>query len=136
MNPILKTSLAVAAGVIAGSVVNGGIIAIQHHIIPLPAGADISSAEAMKATIHLFEAKHFLMPFAAHALGTLSGALLAGFLAGPKGRLAAGIIGGFFLFGGIAASFMIPAPAWFIAADLILAYIPMAYAAQRFVKQS
>ena len=34
-----------------------------------------------------------------------------------------------FLAGGIAASFMIPAPAWFIALDLLLAYIPMAWLA-------
>jgi hypothetical protein len=36
------------------------------------------------------------------------------------------IIGGITLLSGIAAGFMIPAPGWFIAVDLLLAYIPMA----------
>ena len=33
------------------------------------------------------------------------------------------------LCGGVAASFMIPAPAWFIALDLLAAYLPMAWLA-------
>jgi len=33
------------------------------------------------------------------------------------------------LVGGIAACFMIPAPAWFMAADLLLAYLPMVWLA-------
>jgi hypothetical protein len=32
-----------------------------------------------------------------------------------------------FLCGGVAASFMIPAPAWFITLDLLAAYLPMAW---------
>ena len=40
-------------------------------------------------------------------------------------------IGAFFLLGGVAASFMIPAPGWFIALDLLAAYIPMAWLAVR-----
>jgi hypothetical protein len=37
------------------------------------------------------------------------------------------VIGAVFLCGGVAASFMIPAPAWFIALDLLVAYLPMAW---------
>jgi len=37
------------------------------------------------------------------------------------------IIGGLFLIGGILISFMLPAPAWFITMDLVVAYIPMAF---------
>ena len=40
-------------------------------------------------------------------------------------------IGAVFLCGGVAASFMIPAPAWFIALDLLFAYLPMAWLAIR-----
>jgi len=40
-------------------------------------------------------------------------------------------IGVLFLCGGIAASFMIAAPAWFIALDLVAAYLPMAWLAAR-----
>jgi hypothetical protein len=41
------------------------------------------------------------------------------------------VIGAVFLCGGVAASFMIPAPAWFIALDLLAAYLPMAWLATR-----
>ena len=41
------------------------------------------------------------------------------------------VIGAVFLCGGVAASFMIPAPAWFIALDLLVAYLPMAWLAIR-----
>jgi hypothetical protein len=39
------------------------------------------------------------------------------------------VIGFVFLGAGIAACFMIPAPAWFMATDLLLAYLPMAWLA-------
>ena len=45
-----------------------------------------------------------------------------------KARMAY-VIGAVFLLGGIKASFMIPAPVWFIALDLIVAYITMAWLA-------
>lgn len=35
------------------------------------------------------------------------------------------------LAGGVAAGFMIPAPAWFIALDWLAAYLPMAWLATR-----
>ena len=37
------------------------------------------------------------------------------------------IVGVFFLCGGIMAARMIPAPAWFVVADLALAYFPFAW---------
>lgn len=87
----------------------------------------MTTPEGIKAAIPLMQPIHFLMPFLAHALGTLVGALIAALLAASnKLRIALGI-GVFFLIGGIAACFMIPTPAWFMAVDLLLAYIPMAY---------
>ena len=63
----------------------------------------------------------------AWTLGTLAGALTAYLIAATyRASLAYGI-GAVFLSGGVAASFMIPAPAWFIALDLLAAYLPMAW---------
>ena len=39
------------------------------------------------------------------------------------------VLGAVFLCGGVAASFMIPAPTWFIALDLLAAYLPTAWLA-------
>jgi hypothetical protein len=77
--------------------------------------------------MHLLEARHFVFPFPAHALGTLVGALAAFLVAGSHGSVFAYAVGAVSLAGGIAAAFMIPAPTWFIALDLVLAYIPMAW---------
>ena len=40
---------------------------------------------------------------------------------------AALVVGAFFFVGGVMAARMIPAPGWFIAADLICAYFPFAW---------
>jgi hypothetical protein len=69
------------------------------------------------------------MPFLAHAVGTLAGALVAYLVAATYKAPLAYLIGALFLCGGVAASFMIPAPAWFIALDLVVAYLPMAWLA-------
>ena len=37
------------------------------------------------------------------------------------------VVGGLHLIGGILAAFMIPAPAWFVVLDLVVAYLPMAW---------
>ena len=127
MPNLLRNILAVLAGVIVGSIVNMTLIALSATIIPPPAGVDVSTAEGLSQGIHLFQPRHFLMPFLAHALGTLVGAFVAYLAAASyKERIAYGV-GVFFLLGGIAASFMIPAPTWFIAADIVLAYLPMAW---------
>jgi hypothetical protein len=81
--------------------------------------------------MQLFEPRHFVMPFLAHALGTLAGALAAYLIASTHRALIAYVIGAVFLCGGVAASFMIPVPAWFIALDLLVAYLPMAWLAIR-----
>ena len=123
----LRNVLAILVGLILGGAVNSALITLSPSIIPPPAGVDINNAESLVKGIHLFEPRHFVMPFLAHALGTLVGALAAYLIAGSHKARIAYVIGAVFLCGGVAASFMIPAPAWFIALDLLLAYLPMAW---------
>lgn len=131
MPRLVRNILAVLAGIVFGSVVNMALITLSASLIPPPAGVDVSNAESLAKSMHLFEPRHFLMPFLAHALGTLVGALVAFLVAASHKAAFAYAIGVLFLCGGIAASFMIPAPAWFIALDLVLAYLPMAWLAVR-----
>ena len=126
MNSTVKNILAVIVGLVIGSAVNMGIIMISSSIIPPPEGADVTTMEGLKESIHLFQPKHFLFPFLAHALGTLVGAFLAALIAANHKMKFALIIGVFFLIGGIVNTFMIPAPIWFNVLDLVGAYIPMA----------
>jgi len=127
MNPIVRNILAVVAGVLLGSVVNMGLIQISGSVIPPPAGADMTTAEGIKAALPLLEPKHFIFPFLAHALGTLVGAFIAAKIGATRRLMLAMIVGVVFLAGGIAATFMIPAPTWFMVLDVVVAYLPMAY---------
>jgi hypothetical protein len=129
MPNIARNVIAVVAGVVVGAAINGALITLSPALIPPPPGVDVTNAESLAASIHLFEPRHFVMPFLAHALGTLVGALTTYMLVTSDRARWAYALGVLFLVGGIAASFMIPAPAWFIALDLLVAYIPAAWLA-------
>lgn len=131
MPNLLRNLLALIAGIVIGGVVNMALITLSPSLIPLPAGVDVNDPESLSKSMHLFEPRHFIMPFLAHALGTLAGALAAYLIASVHRTQMAYVIGALFLCGGVAASFMVPAPAWFIALDLLVAYLPMAWLATR-----
>lgn len=123
----LRLALAIIAGIVVGGILNTAIITVGPHLIPPPPGTDMTTAEGLQAAMPLLEPRHFLMPFLAHALGTFAGAFVGVRIALTHHAAVAYTVGVVFLCGGIAASFMIPAPTWFIAADLLLAYLPMAW---------
>jgi hypothetical protein len=127
MSTILKNILAVVIGILLGSTVNMAIITISSSIIPPPEGADITTMEGLKESIHLFKPINFLFPFLAHALGTLFGAFLAAKIAATHQMKFAMGIGFFFLLGGIANVYLLPGPMWFSLVDLVFAYLPVAY---------
>ena len=133
MNPLVKNILAVILGIIIGSLVNMGIIMISGSIIPPPQDADITTMEGLKSTMHLFEPKHFIFPFLAHALGTFVGAIIAATIAATHKIKFAIAIGVFFLIGGIVNVMMLPSPIWFTILDLGGAYIPMGFIAGKLV---
>ena len=136
MNKIARNVLAVITGIILGSVVNMGIIMLQGSFIALPEGVDVTNTESLQSSMHLFEPKHFIFPFLAHAIGTLVGAYLSARIAAShKMKFALGM-GIFFLIGGISMVFMIPSPIWFAILDLSLAYIPMGWLSGRLATKS
>lgn len=131
MRNLLTLSLALILGIVVGGGSNMALVMLGPSLIAPPPGADVTTAEGIKAALPLLAPKHFLFPFLAHAAGTLIGALVGTLAAavlavGHRARIAYAI-GIVFLCGGIAASFMIPAPAWFIVLDLAVAYLPMAW---------
>jgi hypothetical protein len=126
---IVRNTLAVILGIVIGSIVNMSLINISNSVIPPPDGVDLKTLEGLKAGIHLFEPKHFIMPFLAHAIGTFAGAIIALRIAATHHIKFAWTIGFFFLFGGTVNIFMLPSPLWFNITDLVLAYIPMTFLA-------
>ncbi len=126
MNPVLKNILAVVLGWLIGSIVNMALVFTGHSVYPIE-GVDPNDIEAMAEVMPTLSSEYFLFPFLAHALGTLVGAFIAAKIAATRKMTFALVIGVIFLLGGIWVSTMIPAPTWFTATDLILAYIPMAW---------
>lgn len=132
MKNILRNIISVIVGAIIGSVVNMGIVMLSSSIIPLPQGVDMTNlAEGIK----LFEPKHYIMPFLAHALGTFVGSIIAAIISKNKKLLVALIIGAFFVVGGILNAIQLKFPVSYTLIDLLLAYIPMAYLAYLLAKK-
>lgn len=124
---IVRNVLAVVLGFMAGNVVNMLIITAGHAIMPPPAGFDGKSMEGVASTIHLLQPIDYIVPFLAHAAGPLVGVIVAMFIAATSRKTIAIILGCLFFAAGIAANIMIPAPMWYRAVDVLLAYVPMAY---------
>lgn len=127
MNPILRNILAVIVGVLIGGMANMGLIMLSPHVIAPPAGFDLTTKEGLQAAMPHMEPKHFLMPFLAHAMGTLIAAFIAAKLAATRHMALAIAIGFWFMIGGMMMIFMLPSPIWFTITDLALAYVPMGY---------
>tara|TARA_B110000263_G_C15024525_1_gene381098 strand:+ start:178 stop:570 length:393 start_codon:yes stop_codon:yes gene_type:complete len=120
MKTIFRNILVLLGGCIFGSAVNMGLIIAGNQLIPMADGMN-----PMDAT--MWEIKFFIFPFLAHAIGTLSGAFIVAKYTVSYHMILAIFIGIFFLLGGISMVFIMPAPVWFIVADLSLAYIPMGW---------
>jgi hypothetical protein len=129
---ILAALIGLVGGMLIGSLLNMGVLMISNFVIPFPEGVNPSDGTSIKNSIHLFETKHYIMPFLAHALGTLIGVFVAfkiiQIFRAPK-FIASGIalvIALLFLWGGLATSKSINSPETPMLVDAVLCYIPMA----------
>ena len=127
MHPVIRNILAVISGLVVGSMVNGSLIMASGSLIPPPPGADVTTMEGLQASLHLFEPRHVIMPFLAHAFGTLVGAFVAAAIATNNSMKIALGVGVLFLVAGMINVFLLPSPIWFSILDLVGAYLPMAY---------
>jgi hypothetical protein len=127
MKGIFFNVLVFVACVFAGGIANGLIISYSDSIIPAPAGSNLKTEEGLKAAMSMMEPKHFIMPFLAHAIGTLVGAFFVTLFIKDRKLFRALLVGFLFFLGGAWMVFELPSPLWFDAVDLGLAYIPMAW---------
>ena len=87
---------------------------------------DLFDAESVIAHAGELTTANFIGTLLAHQIGTLVGALVAEKIA-PAGKMIFALaIGAWFIFGGIYACTLIPAPIWFMISDLLL-YLPLAF---------
>jgi hypothetical protein len=94
---------AIALAIFLGGSLNMFVVGISGSVIPPPPGADFTTAESLQQSAHLMEPRHFVMPFLAHALGTLLAGFVAAALTQERKWPAALIPGLVFLVGGIMA---------------------------------
>lgn len=126
-NKFFKRAINFIIAIIAGMGLNMVIIMLSGNIVPPPEGADLKTMEGLKAAMPLMQPIHFLMPFLAHALGTMLAALIVVLRVDAyhqKFAIGAGLI---FFTAGALNVYLLPAPFWFNVLDLIGAYLPMAF---------
>src|SRR6476660_3595987 len=123
---MIRSILAVIAGLVIGAIVNLSLISVGHIVIAPPLGFDLSTLDGVKAAMPFFGPEQFIFPFLAHAGGSLVGATVAAFISVNAEFIIAMIIGVITLIGGITAVIMFPAPVWYDVIDL-LSYIPAAW---------
>ena len=136
MKAFLKNLGALFLGAVLGALVNSAIIWLQPYIVLLPQGYDPNDLEQIKVAMKSFHWTHFIMPFLAHGLGTLSGAYVTARLAGSRPLFMAMGIALVFLLGGIQMVQLLPSPLWFNILDIGFAYGPMGYLGYLLAKRS
>jgi hypothetical protein len=129
MKSIIRSVLAVLAGVVVAGVVVVAIEAVGHRVYPGPEGHD---HEALAAYIRTAPPGVFLFVLAAWGIGTLAGAWLAAWLAGRAPVVHGLIIGGLLLLGALANLLMIPHPVWFSVVGVAM-FLPAAWLGAKLV---
>ena len=127
MNKILKNTLICIGSIFIGGLFNMAIVSASNLIFPPPAGTDLTTEADLQAAMPLMQPIDFLMPFLAHALGTLLAAYLVtkwGIMHQKQWAIGTGL---WFLLGGSMMVFSLPTPLWFAVVDLGLAYVPKGY---------
>jgi hypothetical protein len=124
----MKSILLSVAGLLLGAITNGIIVQVGSQIVKAPQGLDLSTEQGLAKAMPLMGAEHFVFPLLAHAIGTLVGAYFVSRMKVNRALLNAMAIGFAFLAGGVMMVLTLPGtPWWFVATDLVLAYLPMAY---------
>ena len=124
---ILRNAGALAAGFIAGSLVNIAIISAGMMVLPPPEGVDLTDMDKFAENVKRLAPAHFVAPWLGHALGTLVGAFTAAKVAASHPMAFALGVGSLFLVGGLVMVLKYGGPIWFNVVDLACAYLPMGY---------
>ncbi len=120
MNPVVRSILAVVAGMLAAFVLIGLVEAIGMKIYPPLPGLDPRDRESFKAAVASMPRGALLCVLVAYAAGSVVGGWVAARFA-PKAKLMhAMIVGAILLGAGVMNMMMIPHPGWFWAAAIAI----------------
>lgn len=130
MRPILRSVLAVLAGVAVAAIVVAIVEAISTLVYRAPPGLNLADAAAMREFIRDLPAGAFVFVLVGWALGTLTGAWTAARIANRSHLVHGNIIGTLLLGTGVANMLMLPHPAWVWVIGVI-AFVACGYAGGR-----
>ena len=122
---MIRKIVAVVLGVVAGGAFNMAMVNLSHAVFPLPEGLDHHDFEAFRAHVEAngLPTGAMIIVLVAHAGGSFVSGLVCGLISKRTWYLAATFLGILWMCGGIAMLMVLPAPAWFAVADVIL-YVP------------
>lgn len=113
MNPVVRSILAVIAGMLVAFVIIALVEMVGMRVYPPPAGMDPRDPESIKAAMAQIPLGALLVVLLAYAAGSVAGGWIAARFA-PRARLMhAMIVGAILLGAGIMNMTMFPHPGWF-----------------------
>jgi hypothetical protein len=113
MHPVVRSSLAVIAGVIVAVLLIGLIEEGAHAIWPFPDHAVRSHPEHARELLENIPIGALLFVFAAWTCGAFGGAAVAALIARRRAMFHAGLVGAVVLAAALANLAMLPHPVWF-----------------------
>jgi len=116
---MIRSIVAVVAGVVVALALLAGIDALGHRVYPLPQGVDWSDPKVVERVVSALPIGAFLFAVTSWIVAAFAGAWLAARLALSRRSLHGGLVGALVLAATIGNLLMIPHPAWVIAGGLI-----------------
>lgn len=130
-----RNVLAIFLGAIVAVFVVASVEFAGMQLVPLPEGVDVTSPEAMRASMHLLPTAAFLFVLLAWVLAALVGGYLAARIGCARPIWLTMTVAGLVLAMAIINLVQLPHPVWFVAATFLL--IPAAgWTAARLAERS
>jgi hypothetical protein len=119
MNPSLRLTLALIAGVLTAFISIALIETLGHTIYPTTPGLDYSDKEVMRLYVESLPLGAKLFVLGAWLSGTVDGVFVACLINRSRYSLCAAVIGGMVLAATVANLAFIPHPLWLAAAGIV-----------------
>jgi hypothetical protein len=126
MPPILRSILAVLAGIIVGFVVVAALEFLDTTLFPLPAGLDLHDTAAMKQAMAHAPLAALILVLVGWGISALLGSWVAARIARAPKVLHGMIVGIFLLGAAITDMLEFPHPVWFWICGLLI-FLPASY---------
>jgi uncharacterized protein YneF (UPF0154 family) len=123
---VLKTVVAIIAGVVAGGFLTFAIEYTNTLWHPMPPGLDLSDSKGMAEFVEQLPVQALLIVVVAYAVGSFVGTWITRRIAPDRMVRPALVTGGLYLLATISNFFQIPHPLWMIVASLVVVVLGVA----------